>query len=462
MKKKTRTHMLITLFLLVFLAGCAGPFTKVPVVKPRPKLYYKTVLPLSAIDEKTSYLKSLLESGELEGSDRELALDLLTNYQAIRDAVQEPANRAEREKVIRLLFANRSMVEKRYFSEKKKGTKEYPHVVNQFIASQKEIINKYLSGDYRGVIDLTIRLEKKFGPDSLTPEIGVLFARSLASKGMVKDAIGIGEKISKDLQGKPDFLSLQGNLIRWYLDAGDNQGARMSYKRLVNYFNEKEKALRIAKENISAHEKEISASTSVEEEGRISYSNEKTKPNSLKDILDEVNTLIEAHQFDRAKLLLIQQRIRAQEDSDKSLIDSALKSVDLAEEKFQKQMQASTDLKAQIIKDASDLIERENYEAAIAKLDSLSKVGVQGPETKKLRALAVEKLINRDRNRAAKLYLLAKHTREPSKKEELLLSSYQILKALLEKFPSTPLTDKIRDHIKKIEDELDKLPDGSG
>ncbi|MBW1935147.1 MAG: hypothetical protein JRI84_06290 [Deltaproteobacteria bacterium] len=279
---------------------------------------------------------------------------------------------------------------------------------------------------------------------------------------MVKDAIAIGEKISKDLQGKPDFLSLQGNLIRWYLDAGDNQGARMSYKRLVNYFNEKEKALRIAKENISAHEKEISASTSVEEEGRISYSNEKTKPNSLKDILDEVNTLIEAHQFDRAKLLLIQQRIRAQEDSDKSLIDSALKSVDLAEEKFQKQMQASTDLKAQIIKDASDLIERENYEAAIAKLDSLSKVGVQGPETKKLRALAVEKLINRDRNRAAKLYLLAKHTREPSKKEELLLSSYQILKALLEKFPSTPLTDKIRDHIKKIEDELDKLPDGSG
>ncbi|RLB32816.1 MAG: hypothetical protein DRH11_10600, partial [Deltaproteobacteria bacterium] len=94
MKKKTRTHMLITLFLLVFLAGCAGTFTKVPVVKPRPKLYYKTVLPLSAIDEKISYLKSLLESGELEGSDRELALDLLTNYQAIRDAVQEPANRA--------------------------------------------------------------------------------------------------------------------------------------------------------------------------------------------------------------------------------------------------------------------------------------------------------------------------------------------------------------------------------
>ena len=84
-----------------------------------------------------------------------------------------------------------------------------------------------------------------------------------------------------------------------------------------------------------------------------------------------------------------------------------------------------------------------------------------GPETGKLKGFAVDKLINRERNKAAKLFLMAKNTEDPVRKEELLVSSYGLLKAIVDDYPSSPLNDKINDHMDKIKRELDKLKEGS-
>ena len=74
-----------------------------------------------------------------------------------------------------------------------------------------------------------------------------------------------------------------------------------------------------------------------------------------------------------------------------------------------------------------------------------------------LKQLAVEKLINRERNRAARLYLLAKNTPDIKKKKELLTTSYQILENLMNEFPSNPLSGKLEDHAEKVKDALIKL-----
>ena len=87
---------------------------------------------------------------------------------------------------------------------------------------------------------------------------------------------------------------------------------------------------------------------------------------------------------------------------------------------------------------------------------------MMGTEADALRALAVEKLVNRERNRAAKLFLMAKQAKEPSEKEALLLSSRNILKTLLEKYPSSSFSEKINSHIAIIEEELAKLRAESG
>ena len=101
----------------------------------------------------------------------------------------------------------------------------------------------------------------------------------------------------------------------------------------------------------------------------------------------------------------------------------------------------------------------EKYEEAILKLDELPP---SDPEVKELKNMAVEKIINRERNKAAKLFLAARNTKDPAKKEEMLNSSYNILKAVADKYPSSPLIPKVQDHINQVTKELVKVKKGEG
>ncbi len=92
----------------------------------------------------------------------------------------------------------------------------------------------------------------------------------------------------------------------------------------------------------------------------------------------------------------------------------------------------------------------------LSSLDTLSE-REESHEIKELREQAVESLINRERNRAAKLFLTARRTHDLEKKEEYLRSSYNILKELIEKYPSSPLISKVKSHLEKVEEELEKL-----
>jgi vacuolar-type H+-ATPase subunit I/STV1 len=182
---------------------------------------------------------------------------------------------------------------------------------------------------------------------------------------------------------------------------------------------------------------------------------------TIKEVLTEVDRLIKQHEFQSAKILLIKRRLTLEEGPDVDTVDQALESVDLAEDKYQNAVNIKVLQKNQTLTSAIELIEEEKFEEAITKLEALEHSQEMIPETGRLKGFAVDKLINRERNKAAKLFLMAKNTEDPTRKEELLVSSYGLLKALVDDYPSSPLNDKINDHMDKIRRELDKLKEGS-
>jgi hypothetical protein len=52
---------------------------------------------------------------------------------------------------------------------------------------------------------------------------------------------------------------------------------------------------------------------------------------------------------------------------------------------------------------------------------------------------------------------MARNTQDPVKKEGLLVSSHNILKNLVDQYPSTPMYQTINDNMKRIEEELAKV-----
>jgi len=108
-----------------------------------------------------------------------------------------------------------------------------------------------------------------------------------------------------------------------------------------------------------------------------------------------------------------------------------------------------------IVTNAKRLIEQENFEQALAILNE-SKIE-NNKEIDELKNKAVEGIINRERNEAAKLFLLAKESKEPDKKREYLEAAYRILEALVVQYPNSPLMDRIKQNLNKVSEELKNL-----
>ena len=143
--------------------------------------------------------------------------------------------------------------------------------------------------------------------------------------------------------------------------------------------------------------------------------------------------------------------------SELEIIDQALKTVDLAEERYLQEKSARLSYEKETLKLARKLIEEENFEEALTKLETLSDAQKMTPEMKELKRVATEKLIKRERNKAAKYFLMARKTPDTAKKEELLLSSYDILKILIKQYPSSPMIEKLNDNLRTVREELTKL-----
>jgi hypothetical protein len=106
---------------------------------------------------------------------------------------------------------------------------------------------------------------------------------------------------------------------------------------------------------------------------------------------------------------------------------------------------------------ARELIEEERYEEAIKIIEGFEEGHGMTLETEQVKDLAIEEIIKRERNRAATSLLKARQTTDPIKKEELLLLSYNRLKALTEQYPTSSLVEKLNRDMETVKTELDKL-----
>jgi len=448
----------LCLLILFLAAGCTHEVRQIPAKEEAPPPQSLSVpgpeLRLEGLDQRIGRVQALLESDQLSSEDRLLAQDLLNAYQALEGVSSlSPADEQFRD-LIELLASSLIQMDEHYF-KRPPPEEARLQAVALFAGKRKSIMDSYLAGDYQGVIEGCIDLEKVLGPDSLTPEIGLVFALSLGKRGMIQEALRVGTKITDDLERKPGFIQLRAKMIEWQLALGDRKGAIESYAKLVDNMHEREAVLKVAELNLSGQSPQ-KAIPEKKEEPPPSVDLTK-EPASVQEVLRQVDALVEKNDFETAKLLLLRSRIRLQDGPDAELIDQAMKSVELAEENSRVQQKTETAKNEEALELAANLIEQERYEEAIAELEAFGQGTELSPEAKQLQDLAVEKIINRERNKAAKVFLMARNTADRAKKEELLLSAYNTLKALVEKYPSSPLYQKINDNIRVIEEELGKL-----
>ena len=457
MKKNQKIKLTLTLLLFIpAVFGCFPGIRKEVVSPPQKKTVTAPFIAADILDKKIDYLERALEEKRLDNEDKKIAVNLLSAYKIIRSTTQKQLNTHESREIIRTLFTNLSRLDEKYFSKERFKDKQYPEVITLFSLKKKKILDDYLSEDYQAVISGCLELEATFGPNSLTPEIGLLLAVSLAKKGMVKEAVNIGESIIHELEGRPDLIHLRSQFVEWQLDLGNREKALQIYEKLIDNLDEKETVFKRVQQKVAGEERKTARLEKIPNKDESTGEAHKVQ-GPMEKLLMEVDKLVQRNAFTKAKMVLIKQRIRSQERSEIETIDQALKTVDLAEEKYQKEQNTILTHEEETLQAARRLIEEENFEQAIAKLEELRDDRETNIDAKELRELTIEKFINHERNKAAKLFLMAKRSTDPGRKEELLLSSYKILKSLIDKYPSSTLINKLNNHLNKVRQELVKL-----
>ena len=163
------------------------------------------------------------------------------------------------------------------------------------------------------------------------------------------------------------------------------------------------------------------------------------------------------HAYSEARVLLLRKRIKLEEGPESEIIDRELAKIEQKEEEVEEQKRIRDAYLKQTFDAAKRLIEEEKFEEAVNKIDEIKDAQDLSSESVALRKRAVENHINQERNRAAEIFLAAKKTKDPSKKKDLLKSSYEILNTLIDKYPSSPLNQKLKSHIAIVEKEIERL-----
>jgi hypothetical protein len=471
---KNRTRIASALgvfFLLTFLGACQPALRKEPVSSKK-EMTAPLSVSVEALDRRILYLNRVLETQDLSGDDRGLALDLLAAYRGLKTASQTGSLAQNYSPMINILLKNLEQMENRYFTKKFEAPRLSSEGVHQLANKRKKILEAYSAGDDQAVIDRILDLEKTFGPDSLTPDLSLLLALSLGKKGTFTTALSVGQDAASQLEGKPDLLQLRAQMIDWQLALGNDKEAKEIYDRLQSKLTERDTLVKAMEQKVAPGGSRVTLPETAPGGDLAKADVER----DLKEALARVDESVQKGDFGRAKFILLQQRIRLQEGPEAELIDQALKKVEMEEEKVREQEKAgiaakgpsSADVQKELrheaetqdgLKVALNLIRSEKYEEALQKLDELPPAD---PEARELRNSTVEKIINRERDKAARMFLNARNTKNPAKKEELLNSSYNTLKAVADKYPSSPLIPKVYDHMLQVTKELAKLKKGEG
>ncbi len=424
---------------LITLAGCVGFMEKnkpAIVTGPTP------VIDKHIFEKRKISLQNLLQTGNLDPSKRLMAQTLIDMYEKLCEGKYSE----EKENLIKLLVR----LDEAYFSHISPAPAPGESCISSFNTQVQEINKAFVSGNYDKVIDLTVQLKRSLGIDALSPQVALVFALALEKKGFMKEATEIGEDIIDQMEKNPTLFSLRSQLVMWHLRQGQKEMAMKNYDKL---------------KLLLSHEQEVMAQldTLVKSAKAIS-SPQESKLESvpvasipIDQFLDQIDSLIDECEFDRARDMLAARKKGSSSDAEIEKIDQKIKELDTREEEFLKQRISALSKQKNSIQRAKKLVEQEKYELAINILNSVLRENPQNNDARRLKEICVEGIINRERNRAARLFLSARKTDDNAKKEQYLRESLKILEGLVDKYPLSPLINKVKSHILKVREELKKL-----
>ena len=452
--KRTRIFLFI---ILIINAGCAFIPPKQPSSVQKPTETGGTTLNIdfSHVEGRIRFLKSILKNKDLPDRDRETVLALLDAYDRLKKSFPGPVTGKECNILTQSLYQSMSLMENTYF-EKIGKVSEDENSFADFMERQNEIQGLYLDKNYAGVIQRCLALQTSF-PNGLTPEIGMMFAISLAEDGMLEEAIEIGSEVTKRIDKTSDAVQFRGDIAQWQLALGQRMQAVNTLEKMSRTQDNRSAMINDLRDRIERVPKEPDQPFHS-----IFQPPEGTPPQEVQPrmvlLQEKVDALARNHEFKEARQLLLKEKAEREEGPETELIDRALNNIEEAETAYEESVKIKETYLKQTYESAKRSFEKEDYKEAIATLEALGKTQGLNAEAADLKGRAIESLINRERNRAAELFLEAKKTQDPKKKRALLETSYKTLKNLVEDYPQSPLKHKLTSHMNIVQREIEKLP----
>jgi len=444
----------ILLIIILSLYACATPPKIIEPIKTEPVIKMEPALPADAIDKKISVLQDLLASNKVQEKNRDAVSRLISDYQMIKDLSQGDITQDDYRTIILMLFNNLSALDEKYLSYQEQPEDQIQaKAINDLNLKKQSILKRYIAKDYKAVIFECNEMEKAYGKDTITSETGALLAMSLAKTGKLSDAISTADRIINEMEGRPDLIQLRAGLIEWRIKTGKKEKALKEYQKLVDNMDERQALLEKTTSKINSQNKNIAGSDQALNDLINKELNSDVNAR-ITSIMKEVDKLKGQGDFEGARLLLLKWKTQTDEPLETAEIDKAIKALDLSEKQYHDNLKNNW---KEGIEAARKLIEKEEYEEAINMLDLINTGGDGSAEIKRLKDTAIENYINKERNRAAKIFQTARKTDDIKKKGDLLLTAQDILNKLIEKYPYSDMIDKIKRHMDAIKDELKKI-----
>ncbi len=450
MINNVRVITCISILLLLQITGCMP--SKTTKEMGTIEYYRPPALSNEILDRRIDEIKKLLKENSLSDGRKESAISILKAYDKLKSLNKENSTEKEYRKTVQLLFESLSAIEEQYFySGILPGDAAGEIIIENYSDFKKQIYENYYAGNFADVISGCGELMSRFGKSGLTPDLGIILVEALLKNNMTSDALTLARSILGAVENRPDLIHLLANAIELELKTGNIEDARRLYEKLVDTVNERNSTYQKAENLLSAYQgNEPAVDESIKE--KISEMDPE-KIIQMEQLADEVNKLILQKDFSGARLELVRRRLRAEEGPELEMIEQLWKSVDKAEEQFDREN--SND--KLIIEDARGLIEKEKYEDAINILGTIV-VEDGNYEAERLKNEAIEKLITREKNSAAVIYRAAMEESNIQRKKELLLNAKSIFQNLIDKYDTSPLIDRVKRNLSVIDQQLIQLP----
>ena len=455
------TRLTIALFLsFSLLSGCL-PKARIIHTPSKPEVITPPPSPVSVLNDNIAYLEKILLERELSDEDTKMAEDLLSAYRMVRDYFLGKGTYPNYDRLIQKLYETLTRLDHHYFLKREERKPLFSETITIFTGSQDMIRNKFFSGDHLGVVTDTMELQTFFGPELIPLDIRLLFAVSLAKRGRLEEAAIVGETILLELDERPDLAFILTQIkdgIRDKFFSGDYQGVIDDSIELMVVFGPDVISVDIAF-LLAVSLTEVG----MKEEANILGSRLIREFEARHDLAFLQNLLIE-WQLDLENKDMVFQIYRGLEDH----MDLIMKEYqagdvteglfkDLVEQRIQREREDRLVYEEEALIWAQELIEEEQYEKAIRRINELGDDQDMSLEMKELKDLAIEGFINQERDRAGVYLLRGRQAADPDKKKEYFLLSYSRLRALTERYPQSSFIETLNEDMETVEAELNKL-----